>query len=144
MSLPQTPPRRRPLVTAFAWIVVCYVVAGVVAWAVAAHFAPGRAVWQTVAIADVAATIVVFAFSVVFNNSSFYDPYWSVAPMVIVASLAACSPGHSAGGARNAVVVLLVFAWGLRLTYNWARGWSGLAHEDWRYVDLRRQFGRAR
>jgi steroid 5-alpha reductase family enzyme len=34
------------------------------------------------------------------------------------------------------VVTTLVFAWGIRLTSNWARGWGGLHQEDWRYVDL--------
>ena len=37
----------------------------------------------------------------------------------------------------------LVLTWGARLTWNWARGWSGLVHEDWRYVDLRETTGRA-
>ena len=31
--------------------------------------------------------------------------------------------------------------WALRLTWNWARGWSGLGHEDWRYVDMRQSSG---
>jgi len=31
----------------------------------------------------------------------------------------------------------------VRLTWNWARGWTGLGHEDWRYVDFRRKSGRA-
>lgn len=31
--------------------------------------------------ADVVATLVVFGFSLAFDNSSFYDPYWSVAPV---------------------------------------------------------------
>jgi steroid 5-alpha reductase family enzyme len=28
------------------------------------------------------------------------------------------------------------------LTWNWARGWTGLDHEDWRYTDFRAQFPR--
>ena len=36
-----------------------------------------------VAVGDVAATIAVFAFSVLFDNSSLYDPYWSLSPAVI-------------------------------------------------------------
>src|SRR5262249_42945026 len=32
---------------------------------------------------------------------------------------------------------------GARLTWNWVRGWSGLGHEDWRYVDLRGKTGAA-
>jgi steroid 5-alpha reductase family enzyme len=91
-------------------------------------------------VADVAATAVVFAFSVGRNNSSIYDPYWSIAPMVIVVWLAV----HAAAPlAREVIVVGLVLAWGARLTWNWARGWQGLAHEDWRYVAIRARTGRA-
>lgn len=113
--------------------------------AAGAGFALARALpgtsplWQVVAAADVAATVVVFAFSVVLDNSSVYDAYWSVAPMVIAPALAVVG---AAPAARKAIVVALVLLWGARLTYNWARGWQGLAHEDWRYVDLRR-LGRA-
>jgi steroid 5-alpha reductase family enzyme len=38
---------------------------------------------------------------------------------------------------------VLVSAWGARLTYNFLRGWGGLDHEDWRYVDMRAKTGRA-
>jgi steroid 5-alpha reductase family enzyme len=31
----------------------------------------------------------------------------------------------------------------VRLTFNWARGWQGLHHEDWRYVDKQREYPRA-
>jgi len=40
-------------------------------------------------------------------------------------------------------VLALVGWWAVRLTHNWARGWSGLGHEDWRYVDLRAASGGA-
>lgn len=89
--------------------------------------------------ADVAATVVVFCFSLASGNSSLYDPYWSVAPIAIAAYLA------WVGGAvawREAAVLVLVTAWGVRLTFNFLRGWQGLHHEDWRYVDLRRRHGR--
>ena len=33
-------------------------------------------------IADVFATAVIFLFSVGFKNSSFYDPYWSIVPVL--------------------------------------------------------------
>jgi steroid 5-alpha reductase family enzyme len=93
--------------------------------------------WRLLA-ADVAATVAVFGASRLANNSSFYDPYWSVAPPIIAGWLALQLPGQAL---RQAVVVALVTLWGLRLTYSWARGWTGLGHEDWRYVDLRRSTG---
>ena len=46
-----------------------------------------EAVWERLLIADIAATLVIFGFSFIYNNSSFYDAYWSVAPMAIWLSL---------------------------------------------------------
>jgi len=93
--------------------------------------------------ADVAATCAVFAFSFAFRNSSFYDPYWSVAPPVIAAWWWIGSEGSGGGDARRWLVLALVTIWAVRLTYNWARGWTGLDHEDWRYVDIQDKAGRA-
>jgi len=90
--------------------------------------------------ADAAATVAVFAFSVAFRNSSFYDPYWSVAPLPIALYwTAAGAPGVP--GARRLAVLALLALWGARLTYNWWRGWTGLDHEDWRYARIREQTG---
>jgi steroid 5-alpha reductase family enzyme len=84
----------------------------------------------------------VFAFSYAFGNSSFYDPYWSVAPFPIALYWAASAPA-GVNRAREAIVILLITAWGVRLTRNWVRGWQGLHHEDWRYVDLKTRTGSA-
>jgi steroid 5-alpha reductase family enzyme len=128
--------RGRSLAVAFAWIAVAYLAAGVVAALVWASLGPSVATWRRVGAADIAATVVVFVFSILFDNSSFYDAYWSVAPMVIAPALAAQSvPGVPV--VRRDVVIALVLVWGARLTFNWARGWQGLAHEDWRYADYR-------
>ena len=123
------------------WILIAYAVALVAA------LVTGRAVaWEhPLAIAfaaDLAATVAIFAFSRAFDNSSFYDAYWSVAPPLLAAYFwAVAAPGTS--GVRQLAVCALVAWWAVRLTYNWARGWSGLRHEDWRYVDLRVSTGRA-
>jgi len=94
--------------------------------------------WVVLA-ADVAATAVVFFFSLASDNSSLYDPYWSVAPIAIAAYLVWVG---GAVGPRGVAVIVLVTAWGVRLTFNFLRGWKGLHHEDWRYVDLRHRHGR--
>ncbi len=126
----------------FTWIAVAYLVAGAVALTLGQRLTTAWPLWEAVAAADAAATVVVFAFSVVLDNSSVYDAYWSVAPMAIAPALAVAAGAEQAPLARRAIVVVLVLVWGARLTYNWARGWQGLAHEDWRYVELRR-LGRA-
>jgi steroid 5-alpha reductase family enzyme len=125
---------------AFSWIVVAYALALGVAIGVGRAVDAASPLW-TALWADVAATCVVFAFSVAFRNSSFYDAYWSLAPIAIVVYwLQGALDGVPAE--RQGLVALLVFAWGIRLTLNWARGWAGLAHEDWRYVDLQAKTGR--
>lgn len=94
------------------------------------------------AVADLVGTLVVFGFSVKYDNSSVYDAYWSVAPIVLVSYLAWVGASQSAALLRVTLVVALVWLWGVRLTHNWARGWTGFEHEDWRYRDIRAQTGR--
>ncbi|MEZ4292595.1 MAG: DUF1295 domain-containing protein [Myxococcota bacterium] len=91
--------------------------------------------WRTFA-ADAVATIVIFGFSFAYDNSSFYDAYWSVVPIAIVLYWATLADA-SVPALRLAAVGLVVGVWGARLTWNWARGWTGLDHEDWRYVGFR-------
>jgi steroid 5-alpha reductase family enzyme len=96
--------------------------------------------WVRLGVADLVATAVVFVASFIVDNSSCYDPYWSVAPLPVVAYLGVVGEGPLV---RRLLVVTLVMAWGLRLTWNFARGWPGLEHEDWRYVDYRKKVGGA-
>jgi steroid 5-alpha reductase family enzyme len=126
---------------AFAWIAVAYAVALALAWSVAAAVGPEQPLLAAAA-GDAAGTLAIFAFSMAFGNSSFYDAYWSVAPP-LVALWFALAAGGDGVGERQALVLALVALWAIRLTWNWARGWRGLDHEDWRYVDLRTKAGRA-
>jgi steroid 5-alpha reductase family enzyme len=91
--------------------------------------------------ADLAATLVVFAFSVGHDNSSVYDPYWSVAPVPVVAYFWwQAAPGASTP--RAAVAFALVLAWAARLTGNCLVRWRDLGHEDFRYAVIRQRTGR--
>jgi steroid 5-alpha reductase family enzyme len=122
-------------------VLVAYFVALVVAVQVG-HGLMGAGPLHAAFWADVAATVVVFLFSVLYRNSSFYDAYWSVAPIAIVMFWCAVA-NEGVPSSRQALVSLLVFVWGVRLTWNWARAWEGLHHEDWRYVMLAQKTGPA-
>jgi steroid 5-alpha reductase family enzyme len=129
---------------AFGVVWLAYLAAGLVA--VAEGLACESMGWHPIAVAlaaDVAATITIFVASFWFKNSSFYDPYWSVAPPLIALYFALRPVSASVDGLRMALVFALVLAWAVRLTWNWARGWQGLGHEDWRYRRLQQQTGRA-
>jgi steroid 5-alpha reductase family enzyme len=100
-------------------------------------------VWA-IALADLAATIVVFALSVASDNSSFYDPYWSVAPvpMILCTALSSVTRGGVPFSLRGVFVIVIVAVWAVRLTWNWARRWRGFGDEDWRYAGFRKSAGR--
>ncbi len=120
-------------------MVLAYVVALLVALAVGLLLR-GRHPIVVAAAADVAATAVVFAFSVAHDNSSLYDMYWSLAPLPIAAYWASGNP--DAPEARQVLVLLLLSVWSLRLTANWWARWQGLHDEDFRYQEIRRRTGR--
>ena len=88
--------------------------------------------------ADLAATLVIFGFSVGLRNASLYDPYWSLIPLAISAHWALTGQGDPV---RAVALTGLIWFWGLRLTGNWVRGWPGVGHQDWRYEDLREKSG---
>lgn len=138
MSAPAARPVNRD--RDFAWIILGYLVAALVAAFVASRLGDGP-LWRSMLVADLAATLVIFGFSIGFDNSSFYDAYWSVAPMLLAPALAFAGPS-SAPLPRRLIVCALIFAWGARLTWNWARGWEGFGHEDWRYVEQRKSAGK--
>jgi steroid 5-alpha reductase family enzyme len=119
---------------------LAYVAAAAAAYSTVSAMGDSHPLWTAFA-ADVAATLVIFAFSFAFNNSSFYDAYWSVAPLPIALYWSAVAGVTGVSSFRQTLVFAVIALWGARLTYNWMRGWTGLSHEDWRYVKLRRQSG---
>ena len=72
--------------------------------------------WLNLLLADIAATIITFIFSLMLKNSSVYDAYWSVQPIVI---LICYSIGKTLGLLQILLLVAVCF-WGIRLTANWA------------------------
>jgi len=91
-------------------------------------------------IADITVTLVVWGFGILFGNSSVYDPYWSVVPIIILLCWIIIK------GVSFSIIDILFLAaiivWAVRLTLNWATRWKGLHHQDWRYIMLKKKFPR--
>lgn len=125
--------------TGFALVALAYVVS-----AGAALFAATSAPFGfdlNLGFASLVMTLVLFAASFVAQNSSYFDPYWTVAPALACGWLAfEAQPGTS--DVRAAVVSVLVLIWAIRLTLNWVRTWGGPGHEDWRYVEIQKKTGK--
>lgn len=124
---------------ALAYLVAIAVAVGWLAWG--PH--TGR-LWLDALVADVLATLVVFAFSRAYHNSSFYDAYWSVIPPLLLAFWWWQGPVEltGPGALRCWLMTVVMLYWAVRLTGNWAYGFPGLHHEDWRYPLLREGAGR--
>jgi steroid 5-alpha reductase family enzyme len=90
-----------------------------------------------VLILDILATLVIFLFSVMFNNSSLYDPFWSVAPPVILLFWVFHEQTLEALTLMQVLILSLALLWSIRLTMNWMIRWKGIRDEDWRYVSFR-------
>ena len=90
-----------------------------------------------VAILDFLGTILIFVVSYSFNNSSFYDPYWSVAPVPILIYWIINIGGEF--NTRQIIILGIVLIWSVRLTGNWIRRWKGINDEDWRYQNFRKR-----
>jgi steroid 5-alpha reductase family enzyme len=86
-------------------------------------------------IADLAAMLFIYIMSLILNNASLYDPYWSVIPPVFLIFVFIES-----GKTLTLPHFMMLFAisfWAFRLTLNWIKGWHGFNEVDWRYLMIR-------
>lgn len=101
---------------------------------------PELPIFLRILIGDIGATVFTFLTGVILQNASVYDPYWSVAPIVIFTWITL----HF-GKLDTGIFLLLVavWYWGVRLTCNWAYTFKNLATQDWRYDGFKRKYPRA-
>jgi len=93
--------------------------------------------WVIILCGHLIATIVVYSASIIYKNSSFYDPFWSVVPIPIVFYIAFWPVSKNLDYEKIVLFIIPILFWGIRLTFNWVRRWEGLNDEDFRYVDLK-------
>lgn len=125
---------------AFGFIIIALTYAAAVGVGAAVFFVCAELpLWLRLLLADIAATVVVYAVSCIARNASVYDPYWSVQPLVIV-PVAAATVG--ACGISGALLIAATALWGVRLTANWAYTFKHLGVQDWRYDNIKRATGK--
>ena len=129
------------LLKSFTLVIIAYISAIIVAIFTLNNLPEHWHILCQLLVADIAATVWIWLASRLVNNSSMYDAYWSIIPALIALWLVIHTPQSL--DVREVLVFTLVFLWAARLTYNWAMGWTGLGHEDWRYVDMRKSSGKA-
>jgi steroid 5-alpha reductase family enzyme len=136
--------KRRPVIGKIpsAILILTIYIAGIAAAVFAGSLLPvTNPLWKA-CLMDVAATLLIFALSVLFDNSSMYDPYWSVAPMALAGYWIFLAASGGADPTRILLIALPMAVWGCRLTGNFVRNWKGFRQEDWRYEGYRLTMGR--
>ncbi|MBQ1846960.1 MAG: DUF1295 domain-containing protein, partial [Clostridia bacterium] len=84
-----------------------------------------------------AATAVIYVFTVVMKDVSVYDPYWSVAPPVLLLSVMI---KYGLWNVNSVILFSVVLIWSARLTLNWFITYKGVGREDWRYAQYREKY----
>jgi steroid 5-alpha reductase family enzyme len=128
-------------VSSFRFILCVYVVAiaaAGIAWALWDVASPADAAWGLLA-GYAAATVVTMIATLRVDNGSVFDAWWSVLPPFAAIWCTTLAVGDGVTP-RQVAVHAVVWFWALRLTANWAAGWPGLDHEDWRYVRLKERW----
>lgn len=90
-------------------------------------------------IADVVATIVVWAFGLIVRTPSVYDPYWSVQTFFIYLGLLIYFNNWNL---YTIIPLAAIFLYSVRLTVNFIIGFHDLSYVDWRYKMLREKSGK--
>ena len=88
-------------------------------------------------ISDTISTFFVFIFSSILSNSSVYDAYWSVQPIVILYFYMIYYKNTN----EIFLLFLSILFWGIRLTLNWVYTFSNLTIQDWRYSKIKNKTG---
>ncbi|CAL5036107.1 unnamed protein product [Urochloa decumbens] len=77
------------------------------------------------------------------NNHWLIDLYWTVIPVMLLHYYRG-HPASVSDAVRSAVAVALTWVWSARLTHNYLRreGWEFGKREDWRFNEMRGQYGK--
>lgn len=128
------------------YLLLIYFVAFMVGFFIGNRYSGLDSLWRYV-MSSLFIVITIFVFSFLMDNSSVFDPYWSVAPFLAAGFwLFLSGKSFEPTGGRGAfvriiILLVLLLIYGIRLTWNFIRGWKGFKQEDWRYVSFRKATG---
>ncbi|XP_078166531.1 3-oxo-5-alpha-steroid 4-dehydrogenase (DUF1295) [Carex rostrata] len=76
------------------------------------------------------------------SNNWLIDLYWTVIPVLLVHYYAS-HPNSKSNVVRSTIAIVLTWVWSIRLTHNYFRreNWEWGKREDWRFSDMRKQYG---
>ena len=87
--------------------------------------------------------ILFWIISLLQNSTWLIDPYWTFIPPLINLFYH-FHPNSKGNTNRSNIILLLIFIWAIRLTYSYFRRekWICGEREDWRFTEMRQQYGK--
>ena len=84
---------------------------------------------------DIISTVIIYFFSLIIKNSSLYDVYWSLTPLVMLTYLIILNNNNL--NIYHYILYIVFSFWSIRLTINWIITFENRKWIDWRYQDLK-------
>lgn len=84
---------------------------------------------------DIISTVIIYFFSLIIKNSSLYDVYWSLTPLVMLTYLIILNSNNL--NIYHYILYIVFSFWSIRLTINWIITFENRKWIDWRYQDLK-------
>lgn len=99
-------------------------------------------VLTVVVLVAAAASVLCWVLSLFTGDTSWVDRAWSIVPVIYVWIFAIGAMIEGTGSLRLVLMAVLVTAWGVRLTFNFARKGGYTGTEDYRWAILRARMNR--
>lgn len=126
---------------AFLFVLVSYFLATIVGLFIFSYFSnlptPMNPI-LAIFLADIAMTLFIYAISLLVNNASMYDPYWSVIPLLYGLLYMFSFADYSL---PTILINVVIAIWSFRLTANWMYTFKTIKKQDWRYDFLKEKSG---
>ena len=128
-------PKATGLLVIFAIYIIAYVIGGFIVYLLRDTLTSTD--WRLLIFSFVS-TLIIWLGSSILKNTSVYDPYWSLTPMVMMIYVVAIN--KEVINAYHIVLFIVFLLWSLRLTINWAYTFKNLETEDYRYAKYRKEY----
>lgn len=127
--------KTRSLIEIFFYYTIVSIICIIFAYFIKANFN----IYITVLLSDILGTVLIFGIGLLKKTASLYDPYWSVAPIIIALTLMIYFNNFSL---MLIIIFISLLFWSIRLTVNFTVDFTSFSYIDYRYKILKKKFGK--
>eukprot|EP00943_MAST-04B_sp_MAST-4B-sp1_P005969 g5969.t1 len=91
--------------------------------------------------AHLVSTCIIYIFSFAFSNTSIYDPAWCYFPIGMCIGWMNYANFNVTVRAMSAFILIILWCVRYAVQFPWTGWFSGIEHEDWRYIEMAKRTG---